>query len=83
MIEVKASSAHDYFNERMQAFVLLLFVSTCLARASLSRDRNHNVRQMPFQSPIEIKAIVLACDQDKDGELNSKEFEECVSTYNI
>ena len=68
---------------RMQTFILLLFVSTCLARASLSRDKNNDVRQMPFQSPIEIKSIVLACDQDKDGELNSKEFEECVSTYII
>ena len=68
---------------RMQTFILLLFVSTCLARASLNRDKNNEVRQMPFQSTIEIKSIVLACDQDKDGELNSKEFEECVSTYNI
>merc|ERR1712226_526576 len=31
---------------------------------------------MPFRSPMEIKTIVLACDQDKDGELNSKELEE-------
>merc|ERR1712110_1347412 len=57
---------------RMKVCILLLFVSSCLARTSPERGR-----KMPFQSPMEIKTIVLACDQDKDGELNSKELEEC------
>merc|ERR1719367_1565650 len=57
---------------RMKVCILLLFVSSCLARTSPERGR-----KMPFQSPTEIKTIVLACDQDKDGELNSKELEEC------
>ena len=60
---------------RMKVCILLLFVSSCLARTSPERGR-----KMPFQSPTEIKTIVLACDQDKDGELNSKELEECVSS---
>ena len=60
---------------RMKVCILLLFVSSCLARTSPERGR-----KMPFQSPMEIKTIVLACDQDKDGELNSKELEECVSS---
>ena len=63
----------------MKVFILLLFVSTCLARNSYDRRAN-DVRKMPFQNPTEIKTIVLACDQDKDGELNSKEFLECVSS---
>ena len=60
---------------RMKVCILLLFVSSCLARTSPERGR-----KMPFQSPTEIKTIVLACDLDKDGELNSKELEECVSS---
>ena len=63
---------------RMKDCILLLFVSSCLARTSPERGR-----KMPFQSPMEIKTIVLACDQDKDGELNSKELEECVSSIRV
>ena len=42
-----------------------------------NRNQQNNLR---FENPSEIKTIVFACDQDKDGQLNSKEFEECVSS---
>ena len=47
--------------------------------ASPKRQGTNNRNQQRFDNPSEIKTIVLACDQDKDGQLNSKEFEECVS----
>ena len=47
--------------------------------ASPKRQGTNNRNQQRFEDPSEIKTIVLACDQDKDGQLNAKEFEECVS----
>ena len=60
----------------MKAFILLLFVSSCLA----GPHGSNRVQGRNFESPAEIKTVVLACDTDKDGELNSEEFVACVST---
>ena len=61
----------------MKAFILLFFVSSCLA----GPHGSNKVQGRNFESPAEIKTVVLACDTDKDGELNSEEFEACVSTF--
>ena len=60
----------------MKAFILLLFVSSCLA----GPHGSNRVQGRNFESPAEIKTVVLACDTDNDGELNSEEFVACVST---
>ena len=43
--------------------------------------RGNDVHGRAFRSPSEIKTVVLGCDSDKDGELNSEEFEACVSIF--
>ena len=55
------------------------FLQTNFGESKRQGTNNRNQQRNWFENPSEIKTIVLACDQDKDGQLNSKEFEECVS----
>ena len=59
----------------MKWALLLLFITSCFSSALPTND----VNAQAFNDPIEIKKIVTTCDQDKDGELNSNEFSNCVS----
>ena len=63
----------------MKWALLLLFITSCFSSALPTND----VNAQAFNDPIEIKKIVTTCDQDKDGELNSNEFSNCVSFFNI
>ena len=57
------------------------FLQTNFGESKRQGTNNRNQQsEIRFENPSEIKTIVLACDQDKDGQLNSKEFEECVSS---
>ena len=60
----------------MKWALLLLFFTTCFISSALPTN---DVNAQAFHDPIEIKKIVTTCDQDKDGELNSNEFSNCVS----
>ena len=59
----------------MKWAALFLLIISCISSALPTNDVNAKA----FNDPIEIKKIVTTCDQDKDGELNTDEFNKCVS----
>ena len=74
---------HEYGDSRkFERFLQRNFVESEIdASPKLQGTNNRNQQSnLRFENPSEIKTIVFACDQDKDGQLNSKEFEECVSS---
>ena len=56
--------------QSVMKWALLLFLTSCFSSALPTNEA--------FADPIEIKKIVTTCDQDKDGELNSNEFTNCL-----
>ena len=59
----------------MKWAALFLLVISCISTALPTNE----VNAKPFNDPIEIKKIVVSCDEDKDGELSTDEFNKCVS----
>ena len=74
---------HEYGDSRnFERFLQRNFVESEIDASPKRQGTNNRNQQnnLRFENPSEIKTIVLTCDQDKDGQLNSKEFEECVSS---